>query len=282
MACDDAFIDPFANDGNYFTVYGFLDQSKNFEIAADQVLRVIPVTRLPERIESPADEQAFIDAQVFTTNLNTQETVTWRHSLERLDNGFYGHIFRARFFVRPGHTYRLEVIRSDGITAIAETTVPVTTATTPIFSEPVVSFDTTQVQQSIFLPGLRSIWKIDMLYRLSGPECGPSSPVTLAYGRAGSPSANGWAIDIDLTADKARLAEQFGAGFSMCAMGIRAEILDNDWQFPVGELDIETRANPDVLSNVENGYGYFGSIGVYQADWPLSDALQALLNRPGL
>ena len=85
-SCDDTFIDPFDNDGQFYTIYGFIDQAKNFEQRAGHAVRVIPVTRFPERVESTADAQASIDATVTSTDLRTGQTIRWRHSLEQLDD----------------------------------------------------------------------------------------------------------------------------------------------------------------------------------------------------
>ncbi|MFB3133259.1 MAG: DUF4249 family protein, partial [Rhodothermales bacterium] len=118
-ACDDAFIDPFDNDERYYTIYGFLDVRQT-----EHAVRVIPVTRFPERITTTTDPQSSIDATVTSTDLHTGATIIWRHSLDKLSDGTYGHIYRATFIVQTGRTYRLEVQRSDGKTASAETRVP--------------------------------------------------------------------------------------------------------------------------------------------------------------
>ena len=73
-ACEDSFIDPFDNDQRYYTIYGYLDQGKNFQNARHYV-RIIPVTRRPEVIETPASPQADFDGRVFLTNLNTEVTL---------------------------------------------------------------------------------------------------------------------------------------------------------------------------------------------------------------
>ena len=57
-SCSDTFLDPFENEETYFSIYGYLD-----ELERDHAVRVIPVTRFPEKILSPSDPQATIDAQ---------------------------------------------------------------------------------------------------------------------------------------------------------------------------------------------------------------------------
>ena len=65
-SCGDTFIDPFDNDDQFFTIYGYLDV-----IQTEHAVRVIPVTRTPEHITSPSDGQATIDAVVTSTDLST-------------------------------------------------------------------------------------------------------------------------------------------------------------------------------------------------------------------
>ena len=114
-ACDDTFIDPFDNDARYYTIYGFLDVRET-----EHAVRVIPVTRFPERITTTTGDQSSIDATVTSTDLHTGATIIWRHSLDKLSDGTYGHIYRATFLVQTGRTYRLDVKRSDGKTASAD------------------------------------------------------------------------------------------------------------------------------------------------------------------
>ena len=275
--CDDTFIDPFNNDGRYFTVYGFLDQSQNFQSATEHTLRVIPVTRTVERIEDPSQFQASIDARVFTTDLFTGQTVEWRHTLQRLENGRYGHIFRSSFFVEPNRVYRLEVVRSDGIITSAETRIPDLSPIRPLLSAPDVSQDSSTVKQVVTLPQTTAVWDLDVIYHVSGSNCFTSSRVTVPYESTGVLKSGGWSLTIDITADKQSLSEQLG-NFVICAMGMRAKILDDEWQIPEEVLNSEEPPLPTSLSNVENGYGFFGSIALFQYDWPLSSELDAILN----
>ena len=96
-SCDDTAIDPFSNDGKYFTVYGYLDI-----LETQHEVRVIPVTRRGAVIETPTSSNANIDAVVTSTDLTTGETRRWGYTLEQLDDGTYGHIFRSTFILQPG------------------------------------------------------------------------------------------------------------------------------------------------------------------------------------
>jgi len=278
-ACEDSFIDPFDNEDRYYTVYGFLDQMKNFEPGAVQTLRIIPITRFPERIDSPAHPQADLDAVVTTTNLNTGQTRRWAHTLEPLSDGTYAHIFRAALFVQAGHTYRLSVARSDGITATAETTVPAPSSIQATLAAPRVDPASGDVTQDVLLSGTPALWDILVIYRV-GNDFG-ATPYPLPYGRVGTPTDDDhWRFTVNISNDRRRLSNLLRIPVSAVefpAMGLEIRLLDGRWVPPEGSFDPEVLAQPGALSNVENGYGFWGSIGLYQHDWRISNELRNLL-----
>ena len=278
-SCGDTFIDPFDNDGRYYTIYGFIDQTKNFEPGAEHAVRVIALSRFPERITSPTDDQATIDAVVTSTDLTTGQRITWEHSLEKLDDDTFAHIFRTRFFVRPGRTYRLEVRRSDGVTAAAETKVPSTGGIEATIAAPRVDPASGAITQEIHLTRVPSPWNIDVVYRVGGDFA--ASPYRLPYGRVGEPSGEGgWRFTVNITEDLDRLSRLLNIPVSdirVPTMGLKIRLLDGQWTPPKGVFDPEVLAQPRTLSNVENGYGFWGSVGLYLHDWNTSDALRDLV-----
>ncbi len=287
VGCEDSFIDPFDNDARYYTIYGFLDEGKNTQLLVPHEVRVIPVTRFPERITSPLNPQADLDAKVFSRDLNAtpeaDTTIEWIHSLEQLDDGLFAHIFRATFFVEPGHTYRLEVHRSDGVIAWAETTVP---RLSDIIPEPVdlrVLSDSITILQDILIPGTISPWQIAVSYYVGGRDCTLDRGVTmpLPYGRVGGVTNAGWRFTVNISEDIIRLAERLDVpDVFFCAMGLRVRSLDAQWRVADGNDDSEL-ALPTAFTNVENGYGFFGSVGVLQYEWPASPALLRLISDEG-
>ena len=279
-------ISPFDNQGRYYTIYGFIDEAKNFEPGAEHAVRVIALSRFPERILTPTSEAA-IDAFVTSTDVRTGETNIWDHALEELSDGTYGHIFRMRFFVRAGRTYRLEVRRSDAITASAETTVPRLPESIPQLKAIQVSPDSVLTQE-VYLPDLASPWEILVIYRVAFPDI--SFPdilrlvgVRLPYGRSGERTDDGgWRFTINLSEDAPRVRESiartngYEGPLDLTAMGLQIKILDTNWDPPEGVFDPEVLAQPGTLSNVENGYGFWGSIGLYQRDWAVSGLTERL------
>ena len=283
-SCDDTAIDPFSNEGRFFTIYGFLDQ-----LETEHAVRVIPVTRRAEVIRDPSDPQASIDARVFSVDLTTEQRREWTHALERLDNGNFGHVFRSRFIVQPGRRYRLEVHRSDGVITSAETQVPsIPDAALLERSAVVYSPDSSIVTQSIKIPGVASPWEIQAVYLMSnqndGSEAGSGSlngRFFVSYGREGQRTNDGgWEVTLQISDDteavRTEIAEFRAQGVydnspeTVESMGVQLRMLDQNWDPPEGVFDPEVLAQPGVLSNVENGYGFFGSIGLYTQEWIVS------------
>lgn len=281
-ACDSAFIDPFDNDDRFFTVYGYLDQTTNFQPGATHAVRVIPVTRRAERIEDPSDAQASIDARVFSIDTMTGQEIEWRHSLDQLDNGNYGHIFRSSFSVVSGRTYRLEVRRSDGIVTSAETTVPSFSGVVARRPLPVRSENDRQVLQDILLPGLAAIWDITVIYRLRAPDCftANTSIHRLPYGNSAVFTSEGWRLTTQVSDDKEVAANQRGGPSPfLCSMGVEVRALDAEWPAPSAGEQLSAQTFADQPSNVENGYGFWGAVGLLQSEWQISDSLAVYLGQ---
>jgi len=270
LGCDSTELDPFQNDGRYYSVYGFLKDGD-----ASHAIRVIPVRRQPERITTQHDPRVQIDAFVTTTDTTTGEVVNWTHVLTRLEDGSYGHIYHASFNVKANHTYRLEILRNDGITTRAETTVPLLTHTRVQSSQLIFDADSS-MYQDMFLPNINSPWSIEVVYHFAF-----STPTRIAYDRDGeSVEGEGWKFRIDYARDIGLIAEQRGIpveAVEWAAMGVKALVQDRKWDPPQDIFDPEILAQPGALSNVENGYGFFGSVAIFQDSWPNSDELNAAL-----
>lgn len=283
--CDDTLIDPFDNEERYFSVYGYLDM-----LETEHALRVVPVSRFAENIESTDGGRGALDAEVYTTDVLTGERTRWTHGYALLDDGTWGHVFKARFIVRSGRTYRLEVVRSDGKMTTAETTVPTFHSSTLLEKGPVVfEQDSTIAYQDITIPGVSSPWDMTMIYMWSAYPI--NRRMFIPYGRPGKRSVDGgWHMRIHLSEDqvavKEHVRDSFERGippqattYSLTAMGLRIRVLDANWDPPGGVFDPEILAQPGAMSNVHNGYGFFGSIGLYTEEWNI-DELSGPLGHP--
>lgn len=285
-SCDDTFIDPFDNNERYYTIYGFLDVRQT-----EHSVRIIPVTRFPERITSPLDDQATLDGVVTSTDLVTGETIIWRHTLEKLDDGTYGHIFRSSFLVQPGRRYRLEVKRSDGVTATAETKVPYISNSMYYELSPLeISADSSVVTQEVFIPNVPSLWNIQAVYLMTNQsleEGTLNGRFFVPYGRIGERTDDGgWRFTLTITEDQIPVREEItefqrqgvysNTPIAMESMGVQIQMLDANWDPPEGAFDPEVLAQPGTLSNVENGYGFWGSIGLFRQEWNINPTTSSL------
>ncbi len=272
-ACSDDFIDPFENDGRYFTVYGFIDSQK-----ISHKIRVIPVTRFQAVIRKESDIQAALDAEVTISDLSTGEVVEWEYSLEKLSDGTFAHIFRSDFIVIPGRRYRLDVTRSDGVRAWAETRVP-HIPDSAFFDLGQVQFspDSSDVLQDISMGGDLNPWAFEAIYAWSGDFF--NRRVFVPYGRRGEASGiGGWRTQMSISDDQSAVFEtikesllagkiQDDTPLVLTGAGLRMTMLDTNWNLPNGEADLDALAFPDANTNINNGYGFFGSIGHYVQEW---------------
>jgi hypothetical protein len=272
--CDNASIDPFIT-GSHFTVWGFISPW-----ADTQYVRVIPVRRFPEEIERPSDPHAEIDAKVTSTDVLTGRTVQWRHTLRRFEDGSYGHIFSASFSVRKKSRYILRVTRSDGAESVAETVVPsdheVEILPSEVFGDSVV--------QTVRWKGVGTLEDMVITY-CAGPlgirACYDDSDgggLPIAYGQAGRRVGNDWEVVVNLSKDF-NLLRRISALPSDLTLGLyslhmRINVLDAGWRVLA---DRDNFVQPGALHNVENGFGYWGSIGNSSLDWyPDAEGLAAI------
>ena len=278
--CDDTLIDPFNNDERYFTVYGYLDM-----LETQHHLRVVPVTRFAEDIESTSGEFD-IDAQVFTTDMMTGTRTQWEHTYALLEDGTFGHVFKAQFLVQANRTYKLEIVRSDGKVTTAETSVPVVHTATLFEKGPVVfEQDSSFVYQDLHIPQITSPWEVNLIYLWSID--GINRRIFVPYGRPGFRTDDGWQMRINLSDDQEAVKENVqwsidqgmipnGDTYNVNAMGVQIRMLDKSWDPPNGVFDPEVLAQPGIMSNVQNGYGFFGSVGLYIEEWNIADLSTAL------
>jgi hypothetical protein len=281
-SCSDTMIDPFENEEKYFTIWGYIDQ-----LSTEHEIRVIPVTRFAENIVDPNQPEAQIDAEVFSVDLFSGERRKWIHELAQLEDGTYGHVFRSRFIVSPKRTYRIEVIRSDGKMTSAETYLEAMDSSSLMVRSPVSwNQDSTHAFQDVEIPGIASPWEIQAIYRWEGGD--QASKFLIPYGRPGERSPDGaWRVRLHISDDQPKVQEHIewaksvgiippGGPYGLVGMGFQVRILDKNWDPPRGIFDPEVLAQPGVLSNVENGYGFYGSMGLYIQEWSAAEVSKRL------
>lgn len=266
--CDDPFVDPFL-EGKHYTVYGYLNVHEN-----EHFLRVAAVRRSPEYIPTPGSPHAEFDGVVTTTDLTTGVQHQWVHTLRELDDGNFGHVFTASFVVHKGREYELVVTRSDGATTVARTKVP--NLTQMEVGPAVIVGDSTF--QTVTWLGASTAEDIIVNYCAKPAEYFRCEPVSIYYGRSGRRTEDGWAIDIQLSKDLAFLRNQMGfedaVQLELAPLDMLFTALDDKWILPEEPFDPEEFAQPGALTNVEDGFGFWGSMSLSTGTWmPEAEAL---------
>ncbi len=252
-------VDPFIESGRPFTVYGYLDTATDV-----QVIRVIP---LRQRLDEAADT---LDARLTITALEQGVQYAGRDSLVHFRDGSTGHVFLVPFRPIPGWTYRLEVTRSDGNASVAETTVPLATQAhvgSPVGSQRIVQ----EVRwEDIDFPPFR----VEVWYRfMNARPFDPFLEAVVTYPDVGRQDGDTWVVQVTPSQDRDDVLEALGvsedAALVLLGMGMRLTMSDEQWRPPGGVFDPELLVQPGIFSNVENGFGFFGSVNQYVVEWVL-------------
>lgn len=235
-----------------FSIYGVL--SPDLEV---QSIRVYPLEALPT-LRSPEP----LDADVFSTDLETGARVAWRDSVLVEPNGQYDHVFWASHQVEYGHRYRIEVIRrSDGARTYAEVRVP----------DP-VDVRILDDQNAVVMPvlihgnGIR-VLKPEVVYDIDIGDC---DVVSNRFSYVEERVNGGWQIELHLFTDHDRILWTCGDGQTQFASGrcpnlrlrsVQLHLLvgDSVWSPPGGVLNPDVLSQPGVMSNVVNGFGFIGA-----------------------
>lgn len=274
--CEDT-VNPFVDTPRYFTVYGFLSTD-----ADTQVLRIEAVRRTVD-LPQPGP----LDAVVTTTDLTTGEVVTWRDSLVLFANGMRGHVFFGPFRAQHGHPYRLEIRRSDGQVTSASTRVP--DRNSPrigIEPRPSDVSNGVAVHPVTFPNVVGTPRQVAVTYRFAPPRPDyPFRDVRLVYERPnmGTRVGTDWQVRVNYSLDVDSLNRLFAGRIPpLYAVGVRLAQGDSLWVPPAGltYFDFDILIEPTAMTNVENGFGFFGSVGMQRAEWGVSRALTDALGIP--
>ena len=272
-ACEES-VSPILESDRQFTIFGALDMDRD-----TQYVRVIPIR---PQLESTSDS---LNVTVRTIELETENVQFWRDSVHVYDTGLIGHIFYAPMRIRAGFTYRLEVMPIGGeLVTSAETTVP-TEPTATVFPETVEWVFTTRLiaRQRVVWEGLEQApFDLEQWYRFLRISDFSYRDIQLSYdpvNRAVLGETGQWEVDIDLVRDRDSLATktEIGPSAPLAGIGLRITLLDNAFIPPGEDFDRDVLAQPGTLSNVENGFGFFGSVGRFSVEWLLADTTVSAL-----
>lgn len=272
-ACEDS-INPILQSDRYFTIWGTLDMVQD-----TQYVRVVPIRELVF-----ADPNAPFNVTLTSEDLATGERVEWRDSLINFRDGSTGHVFYAPLRIRPSHTYRIEVHSLDhNVTTTAQTTVP-DLPTPEVFPENVsnpIGGNIQGTQQIVWRGISEQPFELLHWYRfLLNPVRPFRDEVSLAE-VSSSISSNGDALEVtlNLATDRAGMDEILEVKqHALMGLGMRITMLDSEFTPPGGAFDPEILVQPGTMSNVENGFGFIGSVGRFSVEWILEDQSMRILN----
>ena len=263
--CEEA-VNPFVNTDRYYTVFGYLNTDRD-----TQYVRVIPL-----RLTIDADPGP-VRAVVTTTDETTGETIVWRDSVISFFDGTEGHVFRAAFRPQHGHVYRLLVRRDDGMETVARTAVPLRRQA--VVAAPVADpFLPRSVEQDVTWPRLDTEpLRTQVWFRLGDPARPGFFRDLVLDGlyedaNSGTTTADGRRFRIRLARDADSLRRRYAIvdAPALYAVGMKVAVPDAQWRAPGGVFDPDILIEPSVFTNVEGGFGFFGSVGEMQAEWALS------------
>lgn len=267
--CSDT-VDPFLDVDRDYTLFGFLDTDTDM-----QMIRVIPLRR---RVDIPPSEP--LDATVTLTDLTTGGTITLRDSLVVLSDTLTGinqpaNILIADFRPQMGHTYEIVVQGPEGKRSSARTTVP-SDIRPQIGAERFGSGIFNAITQPVSWPGVRrEPFRVEVWYRVSPATDGGSfRNVFIDYGNETGRFENGaWVVEANYTRDRQDVAEflQVGTLPRLYGVGMKLTYVSEDWVPPGGIFDMNALIQPGTFSNVEGGFGFFGSVAQLDVEWALSE-----------
>jgi hypothetical protein len=271
--CEEA-VNPFVEEDRYFTVFGYLDTASD-----QQFVRIIPL-----RTDFAALEEGQVDATVTTLEVETGQVYTWQDSLITFSDGSTGHVFHAPFRPVPGWTYNLNVVREDGKRSTATTTIPLVTGVE--LEDPTISvaavFQKIRWSNIDFAP-----FRVEVWYRFLGAT--PSRPfleAVIPYGNVENQygqvvQGDKWEVLVRLTEDKEEVTKELGVSDDaepfLMSIGMRLTMTNDSWRPPDGIFDPEVLVQPGTFSNIEGGFGFFGSVNQYTHEWTLQPDITSLI-----
>jgi len=275
-ACEES-VNPILESSQRFTIFGTLDMNQD-----TQYVRVIPIRPILE----PADGR--LEVTFTSTDLDTGERITWHDSTVQFIDRSIGHVFYTPLRVRPGHTYRVEIQApgSDVITS-AETTLP--GHPTPIvMPEQVMSFTTpsgtsvTATQEILWQGVTRAPYAIEHWYRFFVIDDYSFRDVNMPNSVFNVPDPNTpdtWQVRLNLVGDRIVVDTliELTQGTALAGLGMTLTLLDEAFVPPGGVFDPEVLSQPGTLSNVDNGFGFLGSVGRFSVEWIIADTSARVL-----
>ncbi|MEM8486922.1 MAG: DUF4249 family protein [Bacteroidota bacterium] len=254
--CDDD-VNPFIGTELPYTVWGNINPQ-----ADTQAVRVFLIDDILQLVDPNP-----LDAEVSILELDSGERHVLRDSVIKLPNGDYRHIFWSVFDVQHLNTYRLEVERSDGqLTRSNDIQVPAPVELEVIPTDPNAVSELIQRINVIGQPP--ALPRVDVTYNAFTVTSDrirlADNPVTLSYSTGTRVVRDTVRIDLDLRDDFRAIRSDFDEnelGGLICIDDVVLDVHVGNaaWQSPTGVFDANFLVEPGSLSNIENGFGFFGA-----------------------
>ena len=254
--CEDE-IAPFQTTDFPFTIWGLVNPQ-----ADTQAVRVFTITTTLDFVPSES-----IDATTSIIDVTNEVRHVLQDSVTQLPNGDFRHTFWGAFDVTHGTVYRAEVERSDGLIT-RSTAIRVPEPVTLLAPEP-SELQVSELVLPVTINGNPpSLPRIDVIYNsYSANSFGlreVDNPVTISYTLAPEFRGDSLGMDINLREDFITIRSDFNnkelqGVICLEDITIEAHVGNEEWQSPVGVFDPNVLVEPGTLSNVENGFGFFGA-----------------------
>lgn len=273
-ACEED-VDPVIGTDLPFTLYGILTPQLD-----TQWVRVYPI----EDVLVPTPNEK-IDGIMTSVDQQTGRKVVWSDSLIRDRSGQFSHVFWAPFRADYGHTYAIEVVRSDNARTSVTTTVPDSSG---------LSIGAIPQGQPVAVPislpgGIPRMLNIEVEYHV---RFGTSTDISTVeerffvdYNGFQVKQGDTWMVEINLTEDQRRIQQVLrdmrlysdAYGVALINMRIRLTAGNEEWNPPGGKFDPDILVQPGMMDNVENGFGFIGAGYVLEKDFlpPEEDLFRA-------
>jgi len=248
-------VSPVIPTERVFTVWGFLDPTVAEQKA--RVFRIEPVLE-PTRPEP-------LGATMSVTDVSSGSVTVWRDSVILFPDGFYGHVYLANQDVEFDREYLVELETPKGLGSSARVRTP--PRTSPVLTE---------LQNVRFNVKFRVRWdnapqlldlkvRYHVAFRSRGASGAFSSGVVtlrtgvIETGPDGTPT-----VLIEPTSDLGDILQMLNlqAGrdeMALDSITVLPFVGSEEWRSPTGDFDPEVLVQPGTLSNVDNGFGFFGS-----------------------
>ena len=259
-ACDESIPPPDAIEQTY-TLWGAFDPGSD-----RQYIRVVPIT---DTVSLGNPDPLSVDVR--SLDLATRVETVWRDSVIVYPGGAVGHVFTSD--LRPNfesrHVFRVITPEGQEVTAL----VPMPPLVEPILQT--VNLTAAETTYPIFWPGAPQVNNPTLTYFFEDGNCNRDS-LQVPFPGTSDPAEFGWQMRLRLDADTEPNAFRISFPTALLRLTVRAEVASEGWRLPLAAAnDPGLLIQPEVLTNVENGYGFIGSAYSVEATWePTSDELQ--------